>query len=120
MARSRLSAAAALLAATPAALNSVQAAAARTPLPREPETSKDRVRTRCSHRTSLQPSGIDQRNSGISPGGSNLEDVGGNGLFEDGFLGLDNNGPIERSHLPVGGILAQSGATGWMAFMRSP
>ena len=40
MARSRLSAAAALLAATPAALSSVQAAAARTPLPREPETSK--------------------------------------------------------------------------------
>ena len=45
----------------------------------------------------------------------NLEDAGGNNLFEGGFLGLDNIGPIDRSHLPVGGVLEQSDATGWMA-----
>jgi hypothetical protein len=46
----------------------------------------------------------------------NLEDTGGNNVFEGGFLGLDNIGPIDRSHLPVGGTLEQSDATGWMAF----
>ena len=46
----------------------------------------------------------------------NLEDAGGNNVFEGGFLGLDNIGPIDRSHLPVGGTLEQSDATGWMAF----
>jgi hypothetical protein len=46
----------------------------------------------------------------------NREDVEGNDLFEGGFLGLDNIGPIDRSHLPVGGILEQSDATGWMGF----
>ncbi|HEY1320769.1 MAG TPA: hypothetical protein VGF32_11005, partial [Streptosporangiaceae bacterium] len=46
----------------------------------------------------------------------NREDEGGNNVFEGGFLGLDNIGPIDRSHLPVGGILEQSDATGWMAF----
>ena len=46
----------------------------------------------------------------------NLEDADGNNLFEGGFMGLDNIGPIDRSHLPVGGILEQSDATGWMAF----
>ena len=46
----------------------------------------------------------------------NLEDAGGNNLFEGGFLGLDNIGPIDRSHLPAGGVLEQSDATGWMAF----
>ncbi len=46
----------------------------------------------------------------------NLEDAGANNVFEGGFLGLDNIGPIDRSHLPVGGILEQSDATGWMAF----
>jgi hypothetical protein len=45
----------------------------------------------------------------------NLEDKGGNNVFEGGFLGLDNIGPIDRSHLPVGGTLEQSDATGWMA-----
>ncbi len=30
--------------------------------------------------------------------------------------GLDNIGPIDRSHLPPGWILEQSDATGWMAF----
>jgi hypothetical protein len=44
----------------------------------------------------------------------NLEDPNGNDLFEGGFLGLDNIGPLDRSHLPVGGILEQSDATGWM------
>src|ERR1700722_10289237 len=46
----------------------------------------------------------------------NLEDAGGNNLFEGGFLGLDNIGPIDRLHLPVGGVLEQSDATGWMGF----
>ena len=46
----------------------------------------------------------------------NLEDAGGRNVFEGGFLGLDNIGPIDRSHLPVGGVLEQSDATGWMAF----
>jgi Mannosylglycerate hydrolase MGH1-like glycoside hydrolase domain len=44
----------------------------------------------------------------------NREDFEGNNLFEGGFLGLDNIGPIDRSHLPVGGVLEQSDATGWM------
>src|SRR5262249_38979522 len=30
----------------------------------------------------------------------NREDAEGNNLFEGGFLGLDNIGPIDRSHLP--------------------
>ncbi len=46
----------------------------------------------------------------------NLEDKSGNNVFEGGFLGLDNIGPIDRSHLPVGGTLEQSDATGWMGF----
>ncbi|HET9079757.1 MAG TPA: hypothetical protein VFO01_04480 [Trebonia sp.] len=46
----------------------------------------------------------------------NREDARGNNLFEGGFLGLDNIGPIDRSHLPEGTILEQSDATGWMAF----
>ena len=46
----------------------------------------------------------------------NREDAFGNNLFEGGFLGLDNIGPIDRSHLPEGTILEQSDATGWMAF----
>jgi hypothetical protein len=46
----------------------------------------------------------------------NREDVWGNNLFEGGFLGLDNIGPIDRSHLPPGTVLEQSDATGWMAF----
>ena len=45
----------------------------------------------------------------------NQEDRTGSNLFEGGFLGLDNIGPIDRSHLPVGGTLEQSDATGWMA-----
>jgi len=46
----------------------------------------------------------------------NREDAEGNNLFEGGFLGLDNIGPIDRSHLPVGGILEQADATAWMAY----
>jgi Mannosylglycerate hydrolase MGH1-like glycoside hydrolase domain len=45
----------------------------------------------------------------------NREDEEGNNLFEGGFLGLDNIGPIDRSHLPSGTVLEQSDATGWMA-----
>ncbi|MFI5909951.1 MGH1-like glycoside hydrolase domain-containing protein [Dactylosporangium sp. NPDC051541] len=46
----------------------------------------------------------------------NREDREGNNLFEGGFLGLDNIGPIDRSHLPEGHVLEQSDATAWMAF----
>ena len=46
----------------------------------------------------------------------NREDVEGNNCFEGGFLGLDNIGPIDRSHLPVGATLEQSDATGWMGY----
>src|SRR6185295_19384318 len=45
----------------------------------------------------------------------NREDADGSNLFEGGFMGLDNICPIDRSHLPVGGTLAQSDSTGWMA-----
>jgi hypothetical protein len=44
----------------------------------------------------------------------NREDAGGNNVFEGGFLGLDNIGPIDRSHVPAGYTLEQSDATGWM------
>jgi Mannosylglycerate hydrolase MGH1-like glycoside hydrolase domain len=44
----------------------------------------------------------------------NREDAGGRNVFEGGFLGLDNIGPIDRSHLPPGDTLEQSDATGWM------
>ena len=46
----------------------------------------------------------------------NREDADGNNLFEGGFLGLDNIGPIDRSHLPAGDLLQQADATGWMGF----
>ncbi|MEU0563601.1 glucosidase [Dactylosporangium sp. NPDC006015] len=46
----------------------------------------------------------------------NREDEEGRNLFEGGFLGLDNIGPIDRSHLPPGYRLEQSDATAWMAF----
>jgi len=45
----------------------------------------------------------------------NRLDADGSNLFEGGFLGLDNIGPLDRSHLPVGGTLEQADATGWMA-----
>jgi hypothetical protein len=45
----------------------------------------------------------------------NREDEDGSNVFEGGFLGLDNIGPIDRSHLPPGTKLEQSDATGWMA-----
>jgi Glycosyl hydrolase family 63 C-terminal domain len=44
----------------------------------------------------------------------NMEDAGDKNVFEGGFLGLDNIGPIDRSHLPSGYTLEQSDATGWM------
>ncbi len=46
----------------------------------------------------------------------NRQDPDGTNLFEGGFLGLDNIGPIDRSHLPAGYILEQSDSTGWMGF----
>jgi hypothetical protein len=45
----------------------------------------------------------------------NRQDATGSNLFEGGFLGLDNIGPLDRSHLPVDGTLQQADATGWMA-----
>ncbi len=44
----------------------------------------------------------------------NQEDADGNDVFSGGFLGLDNIGPIDRSHVPDGYTLEQSDATGWM------
>jgi len=46
----------------------------------------------------------------------NREDSDGSNVFEGGFLGLDNIGPIDRSHLGQGQTLEQSDATGWMGF----
>jgi hypothetical protein len=45
----------------------------------------------------------------------NREDANGSNVFEGGFMGLDNIGPLDRSHLPFHGLLEQSDATGWMA-----
>ncbi|GAC1473706.1 MAG: glucosidase [Ktedonobacteraceae bacterium] len=46
----------------------------------------------------------------------NRKDLQGNNLFQGGFLGLDNIGPFNRSHLPstFGGYLDQSDGTSWM------
>jgi hypothetical protein len=44
----------------------------------------------------------------------NREDREGNDLFTGGFLGLDNIGAFDRSHLPAGADLEQSDATAWM------
>ena len=46
----------------------------------------------------------------------NRKDSDGDNVFEGGFLGLDNIGPIDRSaELPGGGRLEQSDGTAWMA-----
>ncbi len=45
---------------------------------------------------------------------TNREDALGDNIFTGGFLGLDNIGPIDRSHLPPGLSLAQADATAWM------
>ena len=45
----------------------------------------------------------------------NRKDVEENNLFEGGFLGMDNIGPVDRSRLPEGVGLEQSDATAWMA-----
>ncbi|PPQ83621.1 hypothetical protein CVT25_006306 [Psilocybe cyanescens] len=47
----------------------------------------------------------------------NRKDTEGNGVFEGGFLGLDNIGAFNRSEpLPTGGNLRQADGTAWMAF----
>jgi hypothetical protein len=46
----------------------------------------------------------------------NRQDSDGSNVFEGGFLGLDNIGPVDRSHLPQGELLEQSDGTAWMAF----
>jgi hypothetical protein len=45
----------------------------------------------------------------------NRKDSSGSNVFEGGFLGLDNIGPIDRSQVPEGGRLEQSDGTAWMA-----
>jgi hypothetical protein len=46
----------------------------------------------------------------------NRKDISGRGLFEGGFLGLDNIGVFDRSAaLPTGGRLEQADGTAWMA-----
>ena len=46
----------------------------------------------------------------------NRVDEEGNNVFEGGFLGLDNIGPIDRSNLPPGYRIEQVDGTSWMAF----
>ncbi len=46
----------------------------------------------------------------------NRVDREGNNVFEGGFLGLDNIGPIDRSNLPDGYYIEQADGTSWMAF----
>ncbi|HYN74639.1 MAG TPA: glucosidase [Candidatus Limnocylindria bacterium] len=46
----------------------------------------------------------------------NRVDPEGNNVFEGGFLGLDNIGAVDRSHLPPGTRLDQTDGTAWMAF----
>ena len=46
----------------------------------------------------------------------NRQDRDGSNVFEGGFLGLDNIGPLDRSHLPPNWLLEQSDGTGWMGF----
>ena len=47
----------------------------------------------------------------------NKTDANGSGLFEGGFLGMDNISVIDRSNdVPEGWLLEQSDATSWMAF----
>ena len=49
----------------------------------------------------------------------NREDADGSNLFEGGFMGLDNIGPIDRSHLPVAGRSSSPTApAGWRATPR--
>ena len=46
----------------------------------------------------------------------NRKDMGGDDVFEGGFLGLDNVGPFDRSAaMPGGAFLEQSDGTAWMA-----
>ena len=45
----------------------------------------------------------------------NRKDSEGNNIFQGGFLGLDNIGPFDRSHLPFGIHIEQSDGTAWMA-----
>ena len=49
-----------------------------------------------------------------SPGGSTARIPTGTTCSRAASSGLDNIGPIDRSHLPVGYTLEQSDATGWM------
>lgn len=46
----------------------------------------------------------------------NRVDAKGNNVFEGGFLGLDNIGPIDRTHVPSGCRIEQADGTSWMAF----
>ena len=46
----------------------------------------------------------------------NRVDKQGNNVFEGGFPGLDNIGPIDRSNVPAGARLEQADGTSWMAF----
>ncbi|HEY6797849.1 MAG TPA: glucosidase [Kineosporiaceae bacterium] len=46
----------------------------------------------------------------------NRKDAEGSNLFEGGFLGMDNIGPIDRSNqVPPGFLLEESDGTAWMA-----
>lgn len=46
----------------------------------------------------------------------NRVDASGHNVFQGGFLGLDNIGPINRTNVPDGCIIEQADGTSWMAF----
>lgn len=51
----------------------------------------------------------------------NRKDRDGRNVFEDGFLGLDNIGVLDRSApLPTGGFLEQADGTAWIAALELP
>ncbi len=45
----------------------------------------------------------------------NVKDAAGDGIFEGGFLGLDNIGPFDRSAAVPDGMLEEADATSWVA-----
>ena len=50
----------------------------------------------------------------------NREDANGSNLFEGGFMGLDNIGPLDRSHLPVSGSSSSPMPPGGWPATRCP
>ena len=75
-----------------------------------------RLRHRRRHATSTSWPGCSTSCCSTSPGGSTARTRGGNNVFEGGFLGLDNIGPIDRSAPAAGDRRGSSRPTaprGW-------